>query len=202
MVEVLPYNVPVGEYVPLHFLLGRFVHCLVETPGNIDFTSGNRQTIFHVDGTDLSVQICYESIFPDLSRKAVEAGANVLVNITNDAAFGDTAAPHQLLATAVFRAVENGVPLVRVGNSGISAVITPAGRVTATTTPFTRATEVENVSWRRSRTFYTSEGDLFAELCLSLSVIALAATFLRNLFAGQPTLEARTPVLHKNLDSD
>jgi apolipoprotein N-acyltransferase len=193
--------VPVAEYVPLHLLLGRFMHPMVETPGNIDFTSGNRQTIFHVDGTDLSVLICYESIFPDLSRKAVEAGANVLVNITNDAAFGDTAAPHQLLAMAVFRAVENGVPLVRVGNSGISAVITPAGRVTATTTPFTRATEVENVSWRRSRTFYTSEGDLFAELCLSLSVIALALTFSRDLFASQSTLEALTPVLPKNLDS-
>ncbi len=178
--------VPVGEYVPLHLLLGRFVHRLVETPGNIDFTSGNRQTIFHVDGTDLSVLICYESIFPDLSRKAVEAGANVLVNITNDAAFGDTAAPHQLLAMAVFRAVENGVPLVRVGNSGISAVITPAGRVTDTTTLFTRATEVEDVPWRRSRTFYTSVGDLFAELCLALSVIALAVTFLRNRLAGLP----------------
>src|SRR5260370_37663125 len=56
--------VPLGEYVPLHILLGRFVHRLVETPGNIDFTPGNRQTIFHVDGTDLSVLICYESSFP------------------------------------------------------------------------------------------------------------------------------------------
>jgi apolipoprotein N-acyltransferase len=193
--------VPVGEYVPLHVLLGRFMHRLVETPGNIDFTSGNRQTIFHVDGTDLGVLICYESIFPDLSRKAVEAGANVLVNMTNDAAFGDTAAPHQLLAMAVFRAVENGVPLVRVGNSGISAVITPAGRVTAKTTLFTRATEVEDVPWLRSRTFYTSVGDLFAELCFALSVIALAVAFLRDFFAGQPTLEAPTPVLPKNLDS-
>ena len=113
----------------------------------------------------------------------------MLVNITNDAAFGDTAAPHQLLAMTVFRAVENGVPLVRVGNSGISAVITPTGRVTDTTTLFTRATEVENVPWRRSRTFYTLVGDLFAELCFALSAIALAVTFLRDLLAGRPILK-------------
>jgi hypothetical protein len=60
---------------------------------------------------------------------------------------------------------------------------------------------VENVSWRRSQTFYRSEGDLFAELCFVLSVIALAATFLRDLFAGQPTLETLTPVLPEDLDS-
>ena len=172
--------VPFAEYVPSHFLLGRYMHRMVETPGGIDFSPGDRQTIFHVDGTELGVLICYESIFPDLSRKAVKAGANLLVNITNDAALGRTAAPRQLLAMAVFRAVENGVPLVRVGNSGISAVITPAGRVTHTTALFTRATEVETVPWRRARTFYTSVGDLFVALCFALSTIALAVTFLRT----------------------
>lgn len=155
--------VPGGEYIPLHFLAGRFMHRLVETPGNMDCSPGDRRTIFNVDGTNLSVLIYYESMFPDLSRAAVRGGASVLVSMTNDAAFGDTAAPYQLLGMAVFRAVENGVPLVRVGNSGISAVISSTGRVADATAPFSRATEVETVPWRQYRTSYNSVGDLFAK---------------------------------------
>ena len=72
------------------------------------------------------VLICYESIFPDLARRAVKEGADVLVNITNDAWYGDSSAPYQLLAMAAMRSVETKVPMVRVANTGISAMIDPS----------------------------------------------------------------------------
>ena len=70
------------------------------------------------------------------------------------------------------------MPLVRVGNSGISAIITPTGEVIDATKPFTRTTEIEQVSWGKTRTIYNSVGDLFAKLCLVFTVVCLAATFV------------------------
>jgi apolipoprotein N-acyltransferase len=72
--------------------------------------------------------ICYEAIFPDLAQQQVERGANVLVNISNDAWFGNTSAPGQHLDLATMRAVEQGRWLVRCTNTGISAFIDPVGR--------------------------------------------------------------------------
>jgi apolipoprotein N-acyltransferase len=170
--------VPIAEYVPLRPVLGHFVRRLVQTVGGLDVAAGNRRTIFDIGGVRLAVLICYESLFPDLSRKAVAAGANVLVNLSNDASFGRSAEPYQVLAMSVFRAVENRTPMVRVTNSGISALVTPLGEVAAATPLFTRTVEVENVAWRQLRTVYTTAGDLFAELCLALSVASVAVSFL------------------------
>ena len=73
--------------------------------------------------------ICYESLFPELARARVRDGANVLVNISNDAWFGRTSAPWQHLHAAVLRAVEYGRPLVRSTNTGVSAFVDSRGRV-------------------------------------------------------------------------
>src|SRR5207247_2622711 len=77
----------------------------------------------------LGVLICYEDVVPALTRRFVAGGADFLVNVTNDAWFGRTSAPYQHLAQATLRAVENRVPLVRVANTGISAVVEPDGRI-------------------------------------------------------------------------
>jgi apolipoprotein N-acyltransferase len=127
----------------------------------------------------LGVLICYESIFPNLSRMAVNRGADILVNITNDAWYGESSAPYQLLAMAAMRAVETKVPLVRVANTGISAVIEPTGRITARTPLFKRGTEIERVYWAPRRTVYTMVGDMFAEICFTLTAIALIAAYFR-----------------------
>jgi apolipoprotein N-acyltransferase len=109
----------------------------------------------------LGVLICYESIFPDLARAQVARGANLLVNITNDAWFGLTSAPYQHLAHMVLRAVENRRPVARAANTGISGFIDPAGR------PFNR-TELETVDARTAlipvlagQTFFTRFGHYF-----------------------------------------
>lgn len=163
--------VPFGEYVPLRSVFGFFVNRIVHGFG--DMLPGTQQTLFDVKGAKLTVLICYESIFPDLSRRAVNGGADVLVNITNDAWYGTSSAPYQLLAMAAMRSVETKVPMVRVANTGFSAIIDASGKITATTPLFKRGTEIEDVSWRPERTLYTMVGDVFAEICFVLTVAAL-----------------------------
>ncbi len=91
--------VPFGEYVPMRAVLGYFVNRIVVGMG--EFVPGREHTLFDVKGAKLAVLICYESVFPNLTREAVAAGADMLVNITNDAWYGDSSAPYQLLAMAV-----------------------------------------------------------------------------------------------------
>jgi apolipoprotein N-acyltransferase len=163
--------VPFGEYVPARALLGYFVNRIVEGMG--DMIPGQQQTLFGVKGAKLSVLICYESIFPDLARRSVKKGADVMVNITNDAWYGTSSAPYQLLAMSAMRSVETKTPMIRVANTGISAIILNDGRITATTPLFKRGTEIEDVPWQPMRTLYTIVGDLFAQICLLLTAIAL-----------------------------
>ena len=170
--------VPFGEYVPMRPLLGSLVNRIVHGFG--DMIAGTSQTLFSVKGARLGVLICYESIFPDLTRRAVKRGADVLVNITNDAWYGESSAPYQLLAMTAMRAVETKVPIVRVANTGISAVIEPDGRITARTPLFKRGTEIEDVSWRPRRTIYTMVGDLFSEICFVLTLAGVLLAILRG----------------------
>ncbi|MBZ9809334.1 apolipoprotein N-acyltransferase [Mesorhizobium sp. BR1-1-9] len=120
--------VPFGEYLPFADLLDRFdIEQLVAGP--VTFTAGNeRHAITLPDGVRALPFICYEVIFPELV--AVDAtSAQLIVNVTNDAWFGDTPGPYQHFRQAQIRAVENGLPLLRAANNGISAVVDPRGRI-------------------------------------------------------------------------
>ncbi len=120
--------VPFGEYVPFADLLGRFgLEQLVAGP--MTFAAGNeRHPITLPGGIRALPFICYEVIFPDLV--AVDAASSqLIVNVTNDAWFGDTPGPYQHFRQAQIRAVENGLPLLRAANNGISAVVDPRGHV-------------------------------------------------------------------------
>jgi len=167
--------VPFGEYVPARAILGYFVNKVVNGFG--DLIPGKDQTLFDLKGAKLGILICYESIFPDLTRREVNEGADVLVNITNDAWYGESSAPYQVLAMAALRSVETKLPMVRVANTGISALIDPSGLITNRTPLFKRGTEIVNVSWRPVRTFYTIVGDLFAEICFVLMAIGLVVAW-------------------------
>jgi apolipoprotein N-acyltransferase len=169
--------VPFGEYVPLRKLLGGLVNRVVVGFG--DMFAGREQTLFEVHGAKLAVLICYESVFPNLTRTAVERGANILMNITNDAWYGKSSAPYQLLAMAAMRSIETKAPMVRVANTGISAVIQSDGTITARTSLFERGTETEHVYWRPERTVYTQVGDIFAETCFAVTLIALGIALAR-----------------------
>jgi len=168
--------VPFGEYVPLKWLLP-FVDKLVVGIG--DFSPGNLQPI-GFGSTRLGILICYEVIFPELARKYLNRGANLLVNITNDAWFGSSSAPYQHLAMTSFRAVENRVWIVRAANTGISAFIDPLGRVHDQTELFTAASRVMQVDAHASPGFYTRHGDLLPMGCSGLSLLLLAMALLRK----------------------
>src|SRR5581483_11238212 len=169
--------VPFGEYVPARKLLGYFVNRVVEGFG--DLFPGTEQTLFPVKGARLGVLICYESVFPDLTRRAVDKGAEVLVNITNDAWYGESSAPFQALAMAAMRSAETKAPMIRTANTGISAIIKPSGEITARTPLFKRGTEIEDVAWRPVRTLYTIVGDLFSEICFALTAAGLLVGWIR-----------------------
>ena len=122
--------VPFGEYVPLRGLL-RWLGVEKVTPGPLDFSAGPGPRTLVLDGLPaVAPLICYEVIFAAVSR-APGPRASWLLNLTNDAWFGVSSGPYQHLAMARVRAVEEGVPLVRVANTGISAIVDPHGRTLA-----------------------------------------------------------------------
>lgn len=117
--------VPFGEYVPFGDLFP-FISRLAAGDG--EFIPGDNPSPLRWGNLALGMLICYEAIFPKLSQNRVQAGANLLVNISNDAWFGVSSAPRQHLHQAVLRAVEQGRFLVRATNTGITAVVDPRGR--------------------------------------------------------------------------
>jgi apolipoprotein N-acyltransferase len=174
--------VPFGEYVPLQTLLP-FVRRMVESIG--DFTAGqDAKPLLSATGASVGVLICFESLFPEISREFVRNGADLLANITNDAWFGQTAAPHQHLSILTLRAVENRRWIVRAANTGISALVDPCGRVVSTTPLFQEATFVDSVSRLRIDSWYTRHGDRFVHLCSlwagGLFVLAWALSVARG----------------------
>jgi len=169
--------VPFGEYIPFHNWLP-FLNKIVEGVG--DFKPGEKGKTLQWDNNRLGVQICYEIIFPGLSRAQVINDAVLLVNITNDAWYGRTSAPYQHFSMIVFRAVENRRSLVRSANTGISGFIDPAGRVIAATPLFTDAVLTRTVPIMNQKSFYTRHGDLFAMVCLVLSLMAGGFNYFRS----------------------
>ena len=161
--------VPFGEYVPWSWLFF-FVEKISTGVG--DYQPGSRVVVSRLEsGEKVGVFICYEAIVPNLVRRFVAEGAEVLVNVTNDAWFGNSAAPHQHLLMARMRAVENRRYLLRAANSGISAVIDPMGRILSSTGLHRRTVLDVGFRFRQTPTFYSRNGDLFAWLCLALSLI-------------------------------
>jgi apolipoprotein N-acyltransferase len=124
--------VPFGEYLPFARVFERLrIRQFVDVPGG--FESGTAHTILVLPGLPVGVPlICYEAIFPEEVAAAVRAAATrpgFLVNVTNDAWFGRTVGPYQHLAQARLRTIEEGLPMVRAANTGISAIIDPYGRI-------------------------------------------------------------------------
>jgi apolipoprotein N-acyltransferase len=126
------------------------------------------------------VLICYEAIFPKLSRDLANGGANLLVNITNDAWFGRSSAPHQHLSMAVLRAVENRIPIARCANTGISAFIDTRGRILQKTGLYEDETLVSTLRLGKGTTIYTRHGDWFAWSCVAISFLGFAYALVRK----------------------
>jgi apolipoprotein N-acyltransferase len=176
--------VPFGEYVPMQRWLF-FASKLTREVG--DFARGTERRAFDLNSFKGGVFICYESIFPDEVRQFTANGAQVLINISDDAWYGETGAPFQHLQMARMRAIENHRWILLATNNGVTASIDPFGRIvrkaernvrTALIAPFAPQTEV---------TFYSRFGDIFAWICV---VISLLGVFLRLRIRARTMIEA------------
>ncbi|MFV0422812.1 apolipoprotein N-acyltransferase [Oleidesulfovibrio sp.] len=163
--------VPFGEYIP-PFLELPFLRTMMQGVG--DFTPGTRVAPLTVRNLVLGILICYESIFSELAQQRVAAGATVLINISNDAWFGDTSAPYQHLQLTAVRAVEQGRYIARCTNTGISAIIDPYGRIVETGPLFKPAIISGNVLGISTTTIYHTIYEAVVPALLLLFCLALA----------------------------
>jgi apolipoprotein N-acyltransferase len=161
--------VPFGEYVPLRKMLF-FAHKLVHEVGEFEF--GSRDTPL-VGRFRYGPAICYEVVYPQIPRRQVVNGADVLVTITNDAWYDGTSAPRQHLNQARLRAVETDRYLLRAATTGISAYVTPAGRIVEELAMNKQGTIFARFEPRRTTTAYVRYGDWFAWMAVALSMIAV-----------------------------
>ena len=178
-----------GEYLPFVKQLP-FVKYLspIEETG---FTPGTKPIPFNLKSLDViaSVLICFEDTFPHLVREYVEPNTDILVNLTNNGWFGESAAQWQHAATAVFRAVENRIPLVRCANNGLTCWVDSTGAMHSTFFPGTnniykagfKIVDVPVLAPGEARTlsFYTRHGDVFGWACFALTAVNLAAIYIK-----------------------
>ncbi|WP_229707899.1 apolipoprotein N-acyltransferase [Tistrella bauzanensis] len=171
--------VPFGEYVPLRSL-NPFPKL---TEGTMDFSAGPGPATLALPGLPpASPLICYEAIFPG----AVTAGADpatrpgFLLNVTNDGWFGLTAGPFQHFAAARMRAIEEGLPLVRAANNGISAIVDPLGRIVALLPLDRRGVLDGPLPVALAPTIYARMGDEAAGIAALLVMVAGFLTTRRN----------------------
>ena len=170
--------VPFGEYVPLKSVLG-FLESLAYELGVSDFSEGKRFTVFNLkdSGIRFASLICFEDSFPGLAREFMKRGVDFLVVITNDAWFDRSSAPYQHLQASVFRAIENGVSVVRAANTGVSAFITPLGEIAERVHNqegkdiFIMGGMTYPVVLTKENTLYQHGGWLFPYLCLFVLVL-------------------------------
>lgn len=160
--------VPYGEYVPLKKYMP-FLAPLVEAAG--DFTPGVVGSPLETGRIKAGVLICYESIFADIGRHWVENGANVLVNLTNDAWYGKSSAPYQSWAMTVLRSVETRRSLVRSANTGISGVIDPLGRIKSESGLFVEWADTVEIPLMTQRSVFIAGGFLFGPICAAAGVL-------------------------------
>lgn len=180
--------VPFGEYVPLGKWLP-FITKLV--PGQFEFRPGGDTPPLTSGPAAMGLLICYEAIFPELAQKQVERGANVLVNISNDAWFGRSSAPWQHLHLSVLRAVEQNRAIIRSTNSGISAFIGPDGGMSATTPLYSaKIAHDPSIPLLTETTFY-HEHFIFIHAAFPLLTCALLWALGRKGRKNHP--ESRTP---------
>ena len=160
---------PFGEYIPLSETFP-IIRELLKGPGN--FKRGSEVTVFkaQADGFEytFTAPICYEAILHSQMNKMSEA--DLFVNITNDAWFGDTQAPHQHAMLATVQAAQYGRPLLRIGYTGVGMIVEPHGVIKGETKPFTEVAKTEEIRMAKIPTFYRRIGWLFPWICIAVTV--------------------------------
>lgn len=162
------HPVPFGEYVPMKDVVCTLLPFLSKLEmfgdGNT-IEAGTGSEIFRTELGDFGGLICFDSIYPALSRASAADGAEALLLGTNDSWFFDSAAVYMHNGQAVLRAVENGRPVLRAANTGISSIITDRGEVLGTIAPLIEGELTADITLTDTKTLYTCIGDVFVLLC-------------------------------------
>lgn len=175
-----------GEYFP--WINGRFSFLKNVFPMIGDLTPGEELRVLEIPGKNIRIGtlVCYEDIMAGLSRNYANGGANLLVNMTNDAWFGKSSAPFQHLLLSIPRAVETRRYLIRSTNSGISAIISPTGKVEAKTGIFSEEILMGKVTPIDSEaTLYSRVGNVFPWIAFAVLSLFVLKTHLLGKYAGQ-----------------
>jgi len=162
--------VPFGEYTPL---LSYFPFLEKLTAAGGEFAPGEGHKPIKTDIGNIGILICYEGVFPTITNETVREGAQVLVNLTNDAWYDRTSAPFQHFVFYIFRAIETDRYVLRAANTGISAIIDPQGRIETKTPIFTEAVLKGSFAMRNTKTFYVRFGDYFIVIVFFVLAVAV-----------------------------
>ena len=168
---LLPYT----EYSPGGILIGKFYNAPSE------FLHGSLSQIVKTENGNAGISICFEVVYPTHVRKSVKYGAGFLANISNDSWFGDSGMPEMHMNISKLRAVENRRFMLRASNSGISAIISPSGKITGQMELNQKGSIVSNIAVYDKLSFYTRYGNLI--ILFSLSVVMIS--FISLLVATQ-----------------
>ena len=160
--------VPFGEYMPFHDILSKLPFMKIIT-GDIGFDSGKEINSIYTKVGNARIAICYEIIFPEEINPNNEK-LDLIINITNDAWFGNSSGPFQHFNSSRFRAIEQGIPVFRSANTGISAIIDPYGRVIDKIGLGKKGSIFSPLPKKTLETYYSKVGDFlfFGVLILTL----------------------------------
>ncbi len=143
------------------------------------FTPGKKPGIFKNKQASPGISVCFESLYPSYIRKSVNEGADILVNVANDSWFGNTYEPYMHLNSTIVRAIENRRSMVRVTNSGISALITPSGEIVSSLALNKEGAIRGTLTKRKELTIYTRYGDIIIIISV-LIILSAILLYLKN----------------------
>jgi apolipoprotein N-acyltransferase len=174
--------VPLGEYIPFGDM---FPFLYSWSPYSSRLWPGENVEPLQLGSHFISVSVCYEDIFPCQINKLMDGGRDrrvpeAMFNMTDDSWYGNTVEPAEHLALAVFRSIEHRRALVRATNTGISAIVDPAGRISRSIAQWTKGSLVGEIPLMQGRTFYAVMGDWFGYLCIILSLAGIGRAYQLN----------------------
>jgi len=183
-IRLVPFSekIPYADELPI-------IRKIIGTADMGDWTRGHNLTVFNWSRGTLSALICFEAIFPDLTREFTRRGSQLLAVVTNDGWFGRLVGAQQHAELAVLRTVENGVPMIRSANNGISFIADPYGRVMKKTPLFTQTILTGPVPQALAPTLYRRYGDWFMLACVLGLIAGLVVQRVRGSEARSPKSE-------------
>ena len=169
--------VPLAEYVPLS---STFNYLKSLNIGSANFSKGEEDKVFRIDGVAFTSMICFESTFPEINRRHAKKGADYFIYLVNDGWYTKITEPRQHTKQSIFRAIENRNTVLRCANTGITAVIDPSGIIREKTELNSENVITTFIKKTNRITFYTLYGNVFAYLMLTITCMLFLISFYKH----------------------